>query len=289
VLPSGRLITDGHRHLVLASTIVRSFTVDNTGALFVAGVWNPPEPEMPFQGIFKLSAEALDASVSDGLLMKPFAIWTKNNTMALNAPGSPRLNEPSAVAVDPIHVFWGNGEVADAATGAVIRGAVNPPLKQPEESLAVLDAGMEGVTVMAATPSDVYYVMAGKIYGVHKDTAGQSCGENAASCGVEVGPQRLNTTLDIKAMIFDGEGTMYLSDKKTDAIYSFASGSLNKHYLTKVLDATSPFGLALFSELSSSSAFGLRRSSAAASKLLALLAAAAAVAVGTSLVGGEGW
>lgn len=276
-LPSGRLMTDGHQHPILQSFVVRGLALDVAGGLFIAGRRVPPAPELPFEGIFKLDAAALDASIVGGFLLEPLPIWTRNNTASLNAPQSPRLNEPIGLAVDPLNLFWGNAVIQDSATGVIVKAALTPPVEQPGESVAVLDAGTQGIVCLAATPSDLYYVMGGKIYGIPKDVTGLSCGESAASCGVEVGPQKLNVTLTPKMMVFDGEGTMYLSDQMTGAIYSFASGSLNKHYLTKVADALDAWGLALYVEVSAAAAKVVART--------ALLAMVTLLFVGSAFTG----
>mmetsp|Transcript_75765 Transcript_75765/g.190540 ORF Transcript_75765/g.190540 Transcript_75765/m.190540 type:complete len:368 (-) Transcript_75765:90-1193(-) len=254
MLPSGRLMTDGHQHVILQSFVVRGLALDAMGSLYIAGRRVPPEPEMPFEGIFKLEATALDASVAGGFLLEPMPVWTRNNSVALNAPASPRLNEPSGLAVDPLHMFWGNAVVRDGATGAIVKAAVTPSAQQPGESLAVLDAGTEGVTCLAATPAYLFYVISNKIYGVPKDVSGQPCGEGAGSCGVEVGPQKLNVTLDLKMIVYDGEGTIYTTDHRNGAVYSFTAGTINKHYLAKVADALDVWGLAVYSEVSAAAA-----------------------------------
>lgn len=269
VLPSGKLMTDGHQHLLMQAVVARGLSTDATGALYIAGRRDLPLPMLPVEGIFKLDALAIAVSASGGALTEPLQVWGTDNTASAGAPDSPRLAEPAGIAVDPVNIYWGNSVEPDSVTGGVVRAGVAPPAASPEESLAVLTSGGKGVACMALTPTDVWYATPdGSVFGVAKGSSSSNCGGSAAETAgsgdasaaatgcATVSLQEPGQPLEPKAMVFDGEGTVFLSDSKTGAVYSFTSGSLSTHLLTKVADSADVWGLAVLSPPLSSAASG---------------------------------
>jgi len=123
---------------------------------------------------------------------------------------------------------------------------------------------IERVTALALTPTYVFYAGDGNVYGVSRHKASGTCGQNRELCpavlvqdGEEIKPT---------AMLWDGDGTIYLADASLGAVLSFSAGSLSPHVMSKVADASGVWGLAYYMPTSRAS---LRSLGAVASLLAA--------------------
>lgn len=244
ILSNGRLMTDGHQRVVLQEVIPRGLFVDVRGTLYVAGRHEPPPPAMPLEGIFKQDAHSISSAFVSGVTPQPRVLWTRANTAPASAPSSPRLFEPSCLTGDALTLFWANRVRPEGVSGAVVSADAEVPELQPEDSLRPLADNVDEVTALALTPNFAFYAGAGQVYGTPRQKAYETCGDGGVMCPSVIfqDGQELNPT----AMMWDGDGTVYMADHRLGAIFSFASGSLSRHLLTKVADASGVWGLAHF-------------------------------------------
>lgn len=271
ILPSGRLVVDGPRRVLSERVIVRGLLVDASGGVFMAGQ-QEPDPALvppgsiiePTEAIFTLSAGSIDHIFATGLPMDPAQLWLRRNTGPVGTSSSPQLYSASCIAGDAVTLFWGNAARPGAATGAVASGGTSVPTLQPEETVRALADNIERVTALALTPTYVFYAGDGNVYGVSRHKASGTCGQNGELCpavlvqdGEEIKPT---------AMLWDGDGTIYLADASLGAVLSFSAGSLSPHVMSKVADASGVWGLAYYMPTSRAS---LRSLGAVASLLAA--------------------
>lgn len=229
-LPNGKLITDGHQHLAVAEMKCHFMAVDNNGNLFYSGKWSPamPQPSPPLDAIFKHTAIQL---ATGDTVVGP-QVWNRDNTGS-----TPKSYTPGALALDAFNLYWGNQE-SGRNHGAVVRAGQSAPEIQPETTVHQLADNTEQVFGIGLTTTFLFYGTPEGIYGVPKTKTTDVCTES--SCKL-VSPLSTQAT----AMIWDGDGTMYVADHLLGKIYSFPSGSADKHNLEAQVDCPNVYGAAM--------------------------------------------
>lgn len=139
------------------------------------------------------------------------------------------VNRPGGIAVDNFHVFWSNKEVG-TQVGSVVKGLEQPGASPT--SVAQIAKNTVKSYGVCLSQNNVYYTDSQKfLFGVKKNG-----GAIATVSDKLVGP---------RGCAYDGDGTVYVSDKTAGAIFSFPGNmhSLSPATLTKVTDFDDAFGL----------------------------------------------
>jgi len=230
VLPDGKLITDGQQHVAVEGVNPKWLTVDGAGNLYFTGKVIAPPPFVTTEAVFMHSA----INIATGTTINPTEIWNRANS----GQPSPAVFEPSGLATDNFHLYWGNS-AGGTNYGSVVKGASTPPDVQPELSVGAVADNADSVRGLVLTPTNIFYSTPAGVYGISKNKVGKGCGtETCKLLSAQVrNPQ---------GIVWDGDGTIYVAnaDVEKGAVFSFPSnGPLNKHTMVKLLDLAGVFGL----------------------------------------------
>jgi len=146
----------------------------------------------------------------------------------------PQVSQPGGIAVDNFHVFWTNKRIG-TQEGALVRGW-ETPLGTGPGSVSVLASNTAKSYGVCLALGNVYFTDAERfLYGVKK-----SGGHIAQVSGQLKNP---------RGCVWDGDGTVYVADKGSNAVYSFAGNMHNLAHaeLAKAFEYEDAFGLALIS------------------------------------------
>lgn len=239
-LPDGKLITDGRKNLCLKDFIADWLAVDAEGSLWMSGkVFIPLTPTE--RGIFKHGVMAITTGVTT--LQTTEGMWNKGNTGAPNALAW----APGGLAADGMNIFWVNEEGGD------LHGTLNKAGKGGGGSANLIADNEINANDVVITPRFLFYSTPMGVFGVAKDKAAAGCkappknfdqekdrqskflaveGQDSSLC-----PLIATGLSNPKGMIWDGDGTVFVIDKAT-GVWSFPSGNLEQHKLTKVVEYT---------------------------------------------------
>lgn len=246
-LPDGRLTTDGRKNTALITVEAQSLEVDGQGNLYVGGkairAVTPSAPAPPVS-IMKITWYQL--LTGDVNILNTLGIWNVANS------GDPaKMWSPASMVTDGFRMFWGNADQG-GTHGTIVEAPVSPPDTDPVGSVKVhVDQG-ETVGSVALTPEFLFYSTENGIFGTPVYKKEQGCGAKADTAKKPLNPAKLSLkggsggnlgpcrriTSDIvstKGMIWDGDGTVYTLDPKS-GIYSFPSGNIEEHLVTKVIE-----------------------------------------------------
>jgi sugar lactone lactonase YvrE len=271
------LRTDGPRISILNGRRVEWLNVDSDGNLFYSSPETNSINKMSALLLFQIGEGMRDA---DSLMTIPAgelqidAIVNRNlnarsagahtTTTSLEQSESilelydgsitAHVSSPAGLVADNRHLFWANS-LAGSSHGALIRAEaevqMHPPVNgtmtmvstTPPSSASILsnissdDTAAAGV---ARSGGSIYWSTlgpgGGKIYGVHQDSGMEAI----------VGQTVLE---EPRALVWDGDETMYVADEKAGTIWSFPAGRLrNSVPLTMTVTFQGAFGLALLNE-----------------------------------------
>jgi len=226
-LPDGTLISDGRQHVAVQAVNVRSLALDLYGNLWFSAVSTPLPPVPAIDAIWKQPILTIDQTAASGTPLDALPQWTKAAT----------AGNPSPLVLDAFNIYFGN-EMDGKAKGSVVKASQTVPLANPSSGIAPLADNADVVYSVAVTPNALFYGADDAIYGVHKNKVGASCGATGDLCKVVTDLVKKPT-----AMLWNGDGTIFVADNGAGAIYSFASGSVGPHALDKIIDAGEIFGL----------------------------------------------
>lgn len=230
VLPGGQLVSDGRQHVAVQMMVPRQLTLDLEGNLWFSGKSAPVPPAVSVDGIWKQSLMTIDQSSSTGKPIDAAQIWTSMNT------GS----TVSSLVLDAFNIYYGN-DLDGKTKGSIVKASKTVPLSNPSSGLSAMADNADTTYSVAVTPTALFYGADNAIYGVLKTKVGGACGATGDLCQLITDAVKKPT-----AMIWNGDGTVYVADNGGGAIYAFASGSVSPHALEKVLDAGEVYGLDIY-------------------------------------------
>lgn len=252
MLGDGRLISDGRQRLAASNIVANGLALDSVGNLYISGM---SQGTLSMDGIFKQDVHELDK----GIPAAATAVWTSKSCMFLAPPGmndsAPLIFQPTGIALDAFHVYWGNKVRPPNGTALVQANIVGPPRQNlpsltqaaKERYKARYNATMKpladnvnGVSGILLTPNAVLYAARGGVYGVNLNQAGRGCGVDGSLC------RRVASVIDPTSMVWDGDGTVYVADRGSGRVLSFPSGTLTKHAVVEAAPARGVFSIALF-------------------------------------------
>lgn len=225
------LMTDGQQHLAVQGISPRTIAVGFHGDLYVTGATLPVPPNLPVDGVFAVTwltianCEAVANWAHPNCNVPPKAVWNQAVTGSV----------PDALGLDAFNVWWGNDQ--DGKTkGSVARASLNPPLVDPGKEIQIKADNEDTVESMALTPTMVFYGSENAIYAVPKNKVGQDCG--VSGC-----PLISKTAQRPTAMAWDGDGTVYVADRKQGALLMFPSESKGGTVVEKFADCNDIYGI----------------------------------------------
>jgi hypothetical protein len=239
--PEGEIKVGGMK-VAATSVNARGLATDGVGNLFIAGRRLAPPPETTQEAILKLDAVAIatanavpatttmapavDAEIPYIPGTKLAEIWTKANSAPIG--GTAKLYSAAAIAVDPMHIFWGNN-MKGTESGSVVQGSMEAGTES-SKGVEALARNAESVTCMALTSNAVFYGAHGWLYGFTK-SQGLSCAANDEKCGVVASMPKPTS------LAWDGDSTLYISEASEGAVYSVPSASTKEHTPQLVISA----------------------------------------------------
>jgi len=257
ILPDKTLITDGRQHVAVQGMAVRNIALDLQGNLWLSGTSCPVPPIVPIDAIWKQPIPVIDGALATGLPIEPLPQYTNGLTKSV----------PSPLVLDAFNIFYGN-DMEGATVGSVIKASQMAP--SGSSMVGMANNAMTTYSI-AVTPTALFYGSDNAIYGVLKTKAGADCGSTGDMCQTITDLVKKPT-----AMLWDGDGSIYVADAGAGAIYSFASASVSPHALDKIIDAGEVWGLDVlrFSEDRAGSLRG-----AVPSLILAVISSFAAIGI----------
>jgi len=170
-------------------------------------------------------------------------VWTRDNTGTGQPDSKPRLWTASAVAVDPMHVFWTNS-AAGKQSGSVVRGAQAPSAN----AIEVISENVDSVMSLALTPQSIFFGGGGYVYGVSK-SASLSCVETSAAGSTGAEAEKCGRIAAVKsptAIVWDGDATLYVADSLAGEIYTLPSGSTAATPAEKFMSAPGIYSMSVY-------------------------------------------
>lgn len=208
---NGQLQTVGEPKVVASKVEARWVAVDGMGNVFFTDELT--------NVIMKVSSVDIEAGTPKQQVIYDGATVTE-------------VNRPGGIAVDNFHVFWSN-KATGTQVGTLVRGDEEPP-SAPQASVEQIAKNSNKVYGVCLSQNNIFYTDTQKfLYGVRKG------GGMAATISDQLNEPR--------GCSWDGESTVYVADKKADAIYSFAGNmhNLAPAKLTKFAQFEDAFGLAV--------------------------------------------
>mmetsp|Transcript_76598 Transcript_76598/g.175624 ORF Transcript_76598/g.175624 Transcript_76598/m.175624 type:complete len:339 (+) Transcript_76598:126-1142(+) len=241
-LPTGKLICDGRQHVAASGIAANMLTVDEQGNLFYTGKLTAELPIPPEEVVWMIPVSNLNAGMTEGAL----ELYNPLNSAA--GPGQPpRVNQPNGVATDGTTIFWGNRAGAQKS-GGVVKAKVAPPSLGETTCTAMTDREVTGG--IALTARHIFYAVEGSIYGISQEKATSTCHLEGECVLVADQFQKVNQIL------WDGDGTMYVSDAETGIVFQLPAGVLQKIRATKFIEVAGVYSIDIFSAGEGSSALG---------------------------------
>jgi hypothetical protein len=231
----GKMLVDGRQIFAARNVESRWVAADGVGNIFFTDettnlIWTVPQdvlareeskPEVLYAGSdIECKGEGLN---SDGFVPRECQVI-------------PGVSAPGGIAADNFNVFWTNK--ADGFTmGSVVKGSENPPETNIGSSVMRISITSAKVYGVCPTAKYIYYTEdRTMVYAVGKD------GGTAA-----VVTDKLQSP---RGCVWDGDGTIYVADRGTNAIYSLPANprKLRSMRVLKSADVDDAFGLALVTE-----------------------------------------
>lgn len=199
--------------------------VDNIEARWVAvdGQGNVFYTDERDSLIMRLSSEKLAKGITTG-------------TVLYSGIDIPQVSTPGGIAVDNFHVYWGNKNLG-SEHGSVVRGSEHPPATNVQTTVNPIALNTDKVYGVCLAQRYIYYTDNEQvIWGVAKN-------------GGKI-VQINDKLIKPRGCAYDGEGTMFVADKASGSVYSFASNmqDLNHASLTRVASFEDAFGLTVLSD-----------------------------------------
>lgn len=230
VLPNGKLITDGRQHKAVTGVDAQWVAVNGNGDLYFSGKLTPPipQPTPSYDAIYFHSAIAM--ATGDTINVKE--VWTR-----ANSGSEKKVWTPGGLAMDAFQLYFANREAAKMH-GTVVKASMSPPDVEPENSILTIADNSDVVFDIALSSTSLFYGTSSGVYGISKSKATSTCGTTNCNLVSEL-PKKATS------LFWDGDGTIYVADNGLGGIYTFPSGSPQKHKLTKVIDAPGVWGASM--------------------------------------------
>lgn len=213
-IQNGRLLAADKPQIAAMNVEARWVAVDSAGGVYYSDEANS-----------MIMRVDLDKNIRG--IPVPYAIYDALDTHHVSAPGG--------VAVDNYNIFWTN-KALGTVVGSVVRGVEQPPEGDMGSTSSAIAKNLMKVYGVCLSQRNVYYTNQDKaIYGVKKHGG-----------AIAVVSEDLQQP---RGCAWDGDGTMYVADKGSNAVYEFPGNmrQITHMPLTKVVDMEDAFGVAVMS------------------------------------------
>lgn len=225
----GTMETSSTRMLVVDGHVVKWMTVDSTGDLFFTGheVGSGTSQDVLYKSEKKMT--------KFGFTVEPIRYSGFNEP---NAPNESTPLDATGITSDGNDIYWGRREQG-FHHGSICKGvlAKNDAHLDDMEVTPLLNA-TEDVKGLAVTKEKVFFVADVGVYGISKGWTLQKPALVAENVD--------NKTWLPKSILWDTEGTMYVTDTDKGAVYTFSSRYSHKQNVSKYVDAPGIDSIAFF-------------------------------------------
>lgn len=226
---AGSLSFDGP-FLVMSDISAHWLSVNSVGSLFVS---DPKEGR-----ILTVHARKLKALLEGGEISEDVKdVYSQEND-------SP-IRFPQGVAANGKELFWANGQHGQEV-GAVVQGLEDIGMNVALETTKALSKDSDAAFGVCLTSSRLYYTArAHSMYSVRADGVGRRV---TVSNGLQ----------EPRGCAYDGDGTVYVADRKAGMVFSFAGADPNlagSRLMSPALEVGDAYGVAV---LHASSAVGIK-------------------------------
>lgn len=229
-----RISTVGQRQAAVQNVTAHWIAVNSQGDLYFTGTQGRGNGS-------RISVWRQDAqNIASGSALVATEVYSRDNS---GVP-DPAAWVPSGIAVDSMHVYWGN-EIGGQTHGSVVKATrTNVGLKPTAMSVDVLSQAISDVRGMTATGTHVFYTSPQGIYGVLKTEAPA---QQDPHRGLVVPPRANGDTVSWNPtnIAWDGDTTLYFTETSTGTIYSIPALNVQTQALMKHVDAPGAFGIGM--------------------------------------------
>lgn len=211
----GNTLSAIQEEAVMKNVEARWVAVDGQGNVFAT--------DEPSNRILKVSAAQVDKG--DAV---PSVLYDGMSLTQVSGPGG--------IAVDNYYTYWVNKQIG-SQVGSLIKGSTAPEPASLLSSLQTLAKNTDKSYGVCVALNNVFFTQPeGTIYAVKKT------GSRSAQTVT-------NKLLMPRGCAWDGDGTVYVADRGSNAIYSFAGNmpNLDTALVQKAVDFEDAFGVAVFS------------------------------------------
>lgn len=225
------LETDAVQNIVAEGYAANMLAVNDQGDLYFTGKGPSAADEMVYR------IDSVNLKSGDNL-QPPMELYTSSNSGSPN----PGVYMPSGIAVDTFSVFWGNSQ--DGSTyGSIVKAPRQNLGSQTSSNGATCDVlvnDQPSVLAVTVTNNLVFYLTPDGIYGTPKTQSG-SANDTAKISG----PANTDTNVqwDPRAITYDNDAMLYISDLLQGKVYMLSAMDLNPHTIQTFTDA--PFVLGI--------------------------------------------
>eukprot|EP00397_Hematodinium_sp_SG-2012_P036452 GEMP01039355.1.p1 GENE.GEMP01039355.1~~GEMP01039355.1.p1 ORF type:complete len:386 (+),score=104.21 GEMP01039355.1:132-1289(+) len=148
-----------------------------------------------------------------------------------DAASDPNTSAPQGVATNGKYIFWANGQQGDAK-GSVVRGTTS--VNGSPHASEKLTSNTGSARGLCLTDHLAYYTSSNYVF---------------ATPMVGGAPVQITQDLQLpRGCVWDGDGTVYISDGGASSLFSFPSGVAEENQVPQlVVEMHDPFGVALLS------------------------------------------
>jgi len=229
-----RISTVGQRQAAVQNVTAHWIAVNSVGDLYFTGTSGRGNAS-------RVSVWRQDAhNTASGDAFGAVEVYTRENS----GMPDPTAWIPSGIAVDSLHVYWGN-EIGGRTHGSVVKATrTNVGLKPEAMSMQTLSQAVSDVRGMTTTGTHIFYTSPQGIYGVLKTEAPA---QQDARKGLVVPPRSGGDTVSWNPtnIAWDGDSTLYFTETSTGTIYSIPALNVQTTALTKHVDAPGAFGIGM--------------------------------------------
>jgi len=234
----GLLKTDGLQHTAVDGYVAKWMACNGVGDLYFTGSKaNDSNPSEPYPSVWRQDG----VKITNGDALSPVEVYGRSNTGSPN----PMAYSPSGIAVDSFMIYWGNEEKG-TENGAVCKGTRQNIGKTSGIVTSALSKAVDEVRGMAVTGEKIFYLSPNGLFSLPK-TQTEPITDDSAGLIIQVPMGDKAGEWDPQSIAYDGDGTLYFTDKGKGIIYSIPEGGNSLYPLTKFVDAPQAYGCQIMS------------------------------------------